>query len=99
MDDIKNTLKNQIEEKKRLEVENKKEELKYNEIVKINAEKFRKDHDNQIKINQEKILSYKDQLDRQITQKDKRKFYMDDKEKQFNKELIQKIYCEISTDK
>jgi len=54
--------------------------------------------ENKIKVSQEKVLNYKDLLDRQVTEKEKRRCFMDEKEKQYNKELIGKIYSEFNID-
>ena len=90
------TLKNQINEKIRIKDELKKMDNVYNEHVKSNMEKYLKEKENKIKTSQERIFSYKDLLDKQVTEKEKRKNFMDEKEKQFNKELIGKIYNEFN---
>lgn len=92
------TLKNQIDEKKRILGENKKIDNVYNEIVKSNLEKFAKERENKMKISQERVVTYKDLLDKQVNEKEKRRVFMDEKEKQFNKELIGKIYTEFNID-
>lgn len=92
------TLKNQIDEKKRILGENKKIDNVYNEIVKSNLEKFAKEKENKMKISQERVVTYKDLLDKQVNEKEKRRVFMDEKEKQFNKELIGKIYTEFNID-
>jgi hypothetical protein len=90
------TLKNQINEKMRIKDELKKMDNVYNEHVKSNMEKYVKEKENKLKTSQEKVFTYKDLLDKQVTEKEKRKIFMDEKEKQFNKELIGKIYNEFN---
>ena len=94
-DDIRYALKNQIEEKKRMEIFNRIEEQKYNEIIMNNVKKFVNEKENQMKTYQSKVIGYKELLDQQLNEKGSRKYHMDKKEKQFNKELIGKIYSEF----
>jgi len=88
-------LKNQIEDKKRLEIFNRRENEKYIEIVKNNTKKYNDEKEFQIKNHQTKLLGYKESLDQQLQEKGSKRYYMDEKEKQFNKELIGKIYSEF----
>lgn len=88
-------MKSQIDEKKRVQLINKIEDQKYNEIVKNNNKKFVDEKENQLKTYQSKVIGYKELLDQQLNEKGSRKYHMDEKEKQFNKELIGKIYSEF----
>lgn len=88
-------MKNQIEDKKRLEIFNRRENEKYIEIVKNNTKKYNDEKEFQIKNHQTKLLGYKESLDQQLQEKGSKRYYMDEKEKQFNKELIGKIYSEF----
>jgi len=88
-------LKTQIDEKKRSVIINKMEDQKYNEIVKSNLKKFVDEKQTQIRTNQSKVIGYKELLDQQMNEKGSKKYHMDEKEKQFNKELIGKIYSEF----
>ena len=90
------TLKNQIDEKKRMKGENRIYDNKYDAMIKSNLEKFRTEKENKVRISQERVVNYKDLLDRQVTEKGNRKNFMDEKEKQYNKELIGKIYTELN---
>ena len=88
IDEIKMALKKQIDDKRRITGETKKMDNLYFDVIKSNLENFAKEKENKIKVSQEKVLSYRDLLDRQVTEKEKRKCFMDEKEKQYNKELI-----------
>lgn len=92
--EVKNALKNQIEEKKRIETQKKLEDEKYSQILKSNAKKFVDEKENQIKNYQSKVLGYKELLDNQLLEKGNKKYQMDEKERLLNKELIGKIYSE-----
>ena len=96
IDEIKITLKNQINEKMRIKDEHKKMDNVYHDIVKSNLEKYVKEKENKVKTSHERVISYKDLLDKQVTEKEKRNIFMDEKEKQYNKELIGKIYNEFN---
>lgn len=88
-------MKNQIDERKRNDIINKLEDQKYHEIVKNNIKKFVDEKESQIKTNQSKVIGYKELLDQQLNEKGSKKYHMDEKEKQFNKDLIGKIYSEF----
>ena len=87
-------MKNQIEEKKRIEIRNKLEDNKYNLILKSDAKKYVDEKEHQIKTYQSKVNGYKNSLDNQLQEKGNKKYQMDEKEKLLNKDLIGKIYSE-----
>ncbi len=78
-----------------MHIVNKIEELKYNEIVKNNTEKFLDEKKNQIKTQKSKVIGYKELLDQQLIERVSKKYNMDEKEKQINRKLIGEIYSEI----
>lgn len=84
----------QIEEKKRIELRNKFEDEKYNQIIKSNVKKFVDEKEDEIKTYQSKLIGYKELLDHQLQEKGNKKYQMDEKEKLLNKGLIGKIYSE-----
>ena len=90
------TLKKQIDEKNRMKGDIRKYDNVYNDLIKSNLEKFNTEKENKVRISQERVVNYKDLLDRQVDEKGKRKGFMDEKEKQYNKELIGKIYTEFN---
>lgn len=98
IDDIKMTLKNQIDEKKKQLGEKRIYDNVYNDLIKSNVEKYALEKEYKIKRSQERTLNYKDLLDKQVIEKEKRRCFMDEKEKQYNKELIGKIYNEFNID-
>ena len=88
---MKKALKDQIEEKKKYDYDFKKNDEKYFEIIKNNLQKFSSDKENEIKNNQDKVSFYRDQLEKQIGEKVKKKVFMDENEKQFNRDLMGRI--------
>lgn len=93
--EIKNALKNQIEEKRKIDQLNKQEDEKFNQIIKSNIKKFDDEKENQIKTYNSKVIGYKDLLDHQLQEKGNKKYQMDQKERLLNKDLIGKIYSDF----
>lgn len=89
-------LKKQIDDKKKVTGENKRKDNLYFDVIKSNLENFAKEKENKLKVSQEKVNVYRDLLNRQVTEKEKRRCFMDEKEKQYNKELIGKIMTEFN---
>jgi hypothetical protein len=91
---MRKVLKDQMEEKLKIKQIDKEEDMKYYEIVKINAKKFEEDKESVIKNHYEKINKYKNELDKQLNAKQKNR-YMNENEREYNSKLMQKIYNEI----
>jgi len=95
IDEVKNALKTQIDEKKKIDMINKLEDDKFNEMIKSNIKKYVTEKENQLKNYQTKVIGYKESLDHQLQERGTKKYHMDEKEKLLNKELIGKIYSEF----
>lgn len=82
----------QLEEKKRKEEMNKNYNMRYDNQVYSNAEKFKSEISEIEKNRKEKVNQYKQQLDRQLQEKTmKKQAFMDETEKGINRELINEI--------
>jgi len=95
IEEMKKALHEQIEEKKLIEKNKKDADLKYHEVVVSNVKKSLDDKETAMRNHHERINYYKNELDKQLLEKNKKKKFMDDQEKDYNNKLLQKIYSEI----